>query len=678
MRRFLATGLCLALAATAVTIRLHAADPPRSPAPAVPHPAGDPNAPVLQGLTLDDRAALYHLPEGSELFPLAWVKALQSPRTALPFLDLPQRFGLLPDPLNKDGLPVGLTAAPSRGAEFLGPMVGVNCAACHVGELTYRGQSLRIEGGASTFDLNAFYNEIFAAFGLLIGDDDAFVQFADRMVKNGDLKLAATTQQLLSGVVAAELGKLKPKLDNLATKLFQTKLLAIVNTAAAEAAKAGPTPQDPLAAYEARAKFQAALTARLNDFFAEDIAGLIAMIQSGAVGGPMLAALRSPDPIVKQSVQELIITLAIFKARLAFLDNLKYLHATQHPLPGPGRIDAFDGVRDLVFPKSDQIPANAPVSLPFLWLLNQTYWLHWDGNTNSVLERNIGQSLGQGAAFDPLTKSSTVRIADMHALELIVRKIQAPVWPDDLFGKPDPTKVAAGAKVYERYCIQCHKLTVRDATTVRDAMLAAQAWRQAILNGGAPMPPPAPPASNEVLVPVEKVGTDPARALNFAINVGRLPDGSGGIDFALALSVVARAFTTASIADYTAVPPLNPVALDWPAELIQWRTTKCYVARPLVSAWATAPYLHNGSVPTIDALLRPASQRPLCFPVGQHEFDPVTLGHVIDLHAIPLVQMPVLSTRNTTMSGNSNAGHEYGVEMSEDDRAALLEYLKTL
>ena len=122
---------------------------------------------------------------------------------------------------------------------------------------------------------------------------------------------------------------------------------------------------------------------------------------------------------------------------------------------------------------------------------------------------------------------------------------------------------------------------------------------------------------------MEKVGTDPARAMNFATNVGRLqPLYTGGTDFAAALGQAAWQYSLTSYKDND-LPASQWAQFDWPHELVRWQTTRCYIARPLVSAWATAPYLHNASVPTIYHLLLPAKDRPRLFPVGQREYDPV-------------------------------------------------------
>lgn len=93
-----------------------------------------------------------------------------------------------------------------------------------------------------------------------------------------------------------------------------------------------------------------------------------------------------------------------------------------------------------------------------------------------------------------------------------------------------------------------------------------------------------------------------------------------------------------------------------------------YKARPLNGIWATAPYLHNGSVPTLDQLLTPAADRMDKFYVGSREFDPVNVGFD--------TQQGVFLF-DTHQPGNSNAGHDFGFK-EPLKRKALIAYLKTL
>ena len=94
-----------------------------------------------------------------------------------------------------------------------------------------------------------------------------------------------------------------------------------------------------------------------------------------------------------------------------------------------------------------------------------------------------------------------------------------------------------------------------------------------------------------------------------------------------------------------------------------------YKARPLNGIWATAPYLHNGSVPNLDELLKAPGKRVKTFRVGSREFDPENVGFVTTEGEFTL---------DTTLPGNSNAGHHYEIEFSEDQRKQLIEYMKSL
>lgn len=97
-----------------------------------------------------------------------------------------------------------------------------------------------------------------------------------------------------------------------------------------------------------------------------------------------------------------------------------------------------------------------------------------------------------------------------------------------------------------------------------------------------------------------------------------------------------------------------------------------YESRPLNGIWATAPYLHNGSVPTLDALFRKRADRPTAFTVGVRAFDIAKVGLGEAPSSSPLPKL------DTSLPGNSNAGHEFGTGLSDEERKWLIEYLKTL
>ena len=115
------------------------------------------------------------------------------------------------------------------------------------------------------------------------------------------------------------------------------------------------------------------------------------------------------------------------------------------------------------------------------------------------------------------------------------------------------------------------------------------------------------------------------------------------------------------------------------------KPTDGYIARPLDGIWCRGPYLHNGAVPTLNDLLRPARERPVKFYVGGHTgYDLNLLGLSYEEELLPDGRRaarrasPLQFEFDTTAPGNSNLGHEFGTDLSAEDRKALLEYLKRL
>ncbi|MFW5724691.1 MAG: c-type cytochrome, partial [Halochromatium sp.] len=108
-----------------------------------------------------------------------------------------------------------------------------------------------------------------------------------------------------------------------------------------------------------------------------------------------------------------------------------------------------------------------------------------------------------------------------------------------------------------------------------------------------------------------------------------------------------------------------------------------YVAPPLDGVWATAPYLHNGSVPSLAALLE-SDERPRYwrFESASPDYDQDALGWRYRRLEQGREQFASLEERkwvyDTTRRGYGNQGHDFGDLLDDDERRALLEYLKTL
>ena len=106
-----------------------------------------------------------------------------------------------------------------------------------------------------------------------------------------------------------------------------------------------------------------------------------------------------------------------------------------------------------------------------------------------------------------------------------------------------------------------------------------------------------------------------------------------------------------------------------------FRKTYGYANLPLDGTWLRAPYLHNGSVPTLQDLLKVPEDRPQTFYRGNPLFDPDNVGFVstvADNNGQNYFKF------DTTLPGNSNAGHLYGTMLTDDEKTALIEYLKQI
>jgi hypothetical protein len=111
-----------------------------------------------------------------------------------------------------------------------------------------------------------------------------------------------------------------------------------------------------------------------------------------------------------------------------------------------------------------------------------------------------------------------------------------------------------------------------------------------------------------------------------------------------------------------------------PYRFTHFKKTHGYANHPLDGIWARAPYLHNGSVPTLRDLLEMPDRRPQAFYRGYDVFDQVNVGFVSD---VPEENGRQFSRFDTSVPGNGNGGHIYGTSLSDAEKAAIVEYMKT-
>lgn len=105
-----------------------------------------------------------------------------------------------------------------------------------------------------------------------------------------------------------------------------------------------------------------------------------------------------------------------------------------------------------------------------------------------------------------------------------------------------------------------------------------------------------------------------------------------------------------------------------------YRKTNGYARMPVDGIWLRAPYLHNGSVPSLRDLLKPPEERPRVFYRGYDVYDPVNVGFI----AQGPEAMKGGTRHDVSRKGNRNHGHKFGTELSAGQKDDLIEYLKTL
>jgi hypothetical protein len=569
----------------------------------------------------------YTTSQGSRLIPYAWLQALEQPGSQKRFLD-PEHMASLrylrgPAGGTKGDLPLPLgfvvdVQDDSRMSEQQTrlrwktkqtsnePWVGMNCAACHTGEISYRDKRMRIEGAPTLADFQTFLESFTAALIETKDKDDKWDRFAAAVLKGAD--------------TSANRALLRASLSTLLE--WQLKL----NKANGE-----------------------------------------------------------PAPI-------------------------RY---------GFGRLDAIGHIYNkvaVIVEAADQKPnpSDAPVSYPFLWNISQFDKVQWNGVAENkpveingrkfdigALGRNTGEVIGVfgDVKLNPLPLlsgyRSSIRVADLKRLDDQLATLLPPAWPEAILGGIDPGKRDRGKQLFvDKGCARCHEPLARDNLSKRiitkmalfkegrdapgtDIWMACNAYtyeaRTGLMWGMPRLYIDAAHPLRGTASLADMLGTTVAGVL-----VGKKHDVAKSIGDTFFNRRAEPSIAFSAPADLSLPDALRPS----PEQAKQQRRERClsddspilgYKARPLTGIWATAPYLHNGSVPTLYDLLLPPDQRPQSFFVGSREFDPDKVGYVTGKSADNTFEF------KTGVEGNSNAGHDYGnSSLSPEDRAALVEYLKSL
>jgi processive rubber oxygenase RoxA-like protein/cytochrome c len=604
------------------------------------------------GLEARARQTYYYTAQGAVLKDLryTWFRALEMPwsKRKLSNPDIMRRYGFVVDPptrANPDGLPVGFTK--HYDSDLNEEVLDVTCAACHTGQINVtrngRTTALRIDGGSA---LHAFTN--------------------------------------------SDIGHFVPTL----------------------AASLAGTLANPF-------KFNRFANAVLGD---------------GHRGGRW--ALRAQ-----------MLDVAGQFGRMAWNEKVHGLVTTEE---GYGRTDALARIANTVFgdhiEAQNYAVGNAPVNYPPVWNIWKFDWVQYNASVSQPMARNIGETMGTGAKYalvdrygrplpaDQRYRSSTL-LENLHTIERTLRALQPPRWNEEVLGPVDRAKAARGKQLFETHCVACHGPHIAPP---------------AIKARNAPLKGPDDPEWLVKTLCVDDIGTDPNTALNFFdARVDLTKTGMTAEDLRRVArkaytewnqreaeylkGEIARgsnssypgadaASLQAQLASLDAdmeqkLSEINPASVSvgaglsylgimirekaydelryTPAERADFdgfgiidlpQVLPAYKPRPLAGIWASAPFLHNGSVPTVYDLLSPAAERPNTFLVGSREYDTRKLGL-----ASPTGRF---WTFDTSKDGNHNTGHEFnagykpwkegdppahgliGPLLTPDERLAIIEHLK--
>jgi hypothetical protein len=328
--------------------------------------------------------------------------------------------------------------------------------------------------------------------------------------------------------------------------------------------------------------------------------------------------------------------------------------------------------------------AKAPVRFPQIWDASWFTWVQYNSSISDPLVRNIGEALGVRAMAKlsgPQAKefANSVHMPGLKKLEDLLSGaepytgLRSPKWPA-VFPALDAAKVARGKELYAKHCQGCHlpppEELALDLKADKPVFWVTNSLGKRFLDLRD--------------IPLSVVGTDGNQALAFSARTAETGDlGQGRVSASVGLKVV-----TEGIRDQF----FKKAGLS-AEEQAAWRGYRddsipavrdeaIYKARPLNGIWAVAPYLHNGSVPTLYELLASKEQRPArVFWTGSKRFDPVKVGY-------ETTEMPGASRFDPAEPGNSNTGHWFqdgprgngvvGAALTEADRWSLIEYLKSL
>jgi cytochrome c2 len=661
-----------------------------------------------------DSLWFYSVTQGSNMMPYDFFMVLEKKGTSELFRsnENMNRYRYLPQKAtssNPDALPVGFVKDTYKGDDY----IGLTCAACHTGQINYKGKGIRIDGGPAGADMETFMADIVRSLKATRENEEVQNRFVKNVLARGTYKTEAD--------VKADLDKYTQRLASYITINYSTTHYGYARL-------------DAFGRIYNRVLEHTVTVKELKELLSDPW-----IMKNASISEEELESIAGNTDRVLSGEQ-----------RDQIVHNLLAVLTRNRTLEG---LEPLGKLRNKLFN-----PPNAPVSYPFLWDTPQHDYVQWNGLTENsglkAIARNAGEAIGvfgtldwterkgfslpalitgQGLFGRHISYDSSVNVLNLRRIEARLLSLQSPQWPENILPPIDRSRLEKGKSLFNRHCVSCHSNIKRDDP---DRRIVAHMSR------------------------ARDVGTDTQMAENSVNYQGfsgiqrNLYVSAGGVgDILLDQRAPVSALLTKATIGVVANPEPDKWFLQrWSEWLYNLATgfrdnkikpsikrgnydpdttanpvasLKAYKARPLNGIWATAPYLHNGSVPTLYDLLLPkkwpgdpddGEYRPDEFEVGSREFDPVKVGFKSSGYGGFLFNTKgIKDDRGGYTKGNSNAGHDYGVRrmadesngpvdqktkdqcedenikdddpsikdkclhpMSREDRLDLLEYLKTL
>lgn len=633
---------------------------------------------------------------------------------------LPQKKTLF----NKDALPVGFTKETYKGKDY----VGFTCAACHTGQVNFKGKALRIDGGPAMADMVTFLEEMTLS-----------MKKTKQKGKGGETN--PRLERFIQNVL--EIGNDYSTREEVERDLEKwTNVRRLYNHINRSTWTSPETEKRVAVDYG---------YARLDAF-----GRIYNRVLQHAINRDQMASILS-SVMVKRSGKEVhLLTAAevekvlenvggedniIFRDK-EFWQVMENLQSNKPGYPALSVMSVSHVLND-IFNRP-----NAPVSYPFLWDITHSDYVQWNSLANNAelgsLGRNTGEVIGVFGILDwhedkgilarlnqlsiaalisgqsknrkYINFESSIDLFNLQRLEKHLTSLNSPRWPfcwsknnkeyylpDGPHNIPvderqcegndqriDIAKAMRGKLIYDKQCLSCHdvidrtawdrlvvgKLVGIDHQETTDKAMAQNSVNYSGKSGNFKDTYQSTDVGDLVVredAPVAQILTAVTKG------VVATPDA----DKWLPRRVVEWVYTlVSSVTDNNIKPSIKAGNYTPDTTAEPYNSLKAYRARSLNGIWATAPYLHNGSVPSLYDLLLPqhdfgrncntdGKYRPKTFKVGSREFDPEKVGFRSEGYEG--------FEFDTSIRGNSNMGHEYGAcHMTDEERMDLIEYLKSL